>query len=649
VSSSPVVPDELEDHVHGTMNRVLKVFCAGFEQWWTRLPEPRRKDLLDQAQRESEYFTPTARTQIERAVRDATPVCHLLSVIASDFGMNEYDAKRIRQYRNKLAHLEKSDRGQLLYMRLNEVEDCVDAALRLVDRFKAEQEYMQLQHLSEYVIDLLTGGTPQTPATASAPAPAGVAETPTLPLDERPARPEVKRPPRIEEPPFQLPPKRTKLASKVTVIEDEMLSPDQRSAVEKAIEWYRMPGAGTGKPFAITGPAGSGKSTVLSAIIERTRLLPDAVVLIAPTGKAVEAIKARLPRGWRSRARTVASFLWKYDLNGYKGEDAQFVVKGTKPFDPKLRLVIVDEASMITRRDRDALRQYGRVLYIGDADQLPPVVADDASEETHGSGGVLDAPDAVLRTVHRQDADSSVLRVANAVRTGQQPDHGVSADGHVIVLSEELGHVGVDQLDELIARADVVLTQRNSLRVAANEYVRWKRGFMRHPLDFTPKAGEILVASENFQDPVTKRKVSNGERLMVERYVGTRQMRDDDRELLEYVVQAHPEGRTQDSQEWVISSQMLAGDQIRGSVVMTEHVSGSRSKVLRADWGYALTVHKAQGSEWPHVLVVDDHNPDHFIPLEKWYYVAYSRASAQLAVLRVKRETLLFTIEWVRR
>lgn len=648
MSSSPVAQDELEDLVHGTMHRVLKTFCAGFEKWWERIPEARRTTLLDQAQRENEYFTASARGQIERSVRDSASVCHLLSVVASDFGMNEFDAKRVRQYRNKLAHLEKSDRGQLLYMRLSEVEDCVDAALRLVDRFKAEQEFMQLQHLADYVVDLLTGGTPQ-PQPTGVSAPGTVADAPMLPLDERPARPEVKRPPRLEEPPFQLPPKRTKAPSKVTVIEDAMLSSDQRNAVERALEWFRQPGAGTGRPFAITGPAGSGKSTVLSAIIERTRLNPDAVVLVAPTGKAVEAIKARLPRGWRSRARTVASFLWKYEMTGYKGEDPQFVVKGEKPFDPKLRLVIVDEASMITKRDRDALRAYGRVLYIGDADQLPPVVADGDSEDTHGSGGVLDAPDAVLETVHRQDADSSVLRVANAVRKGQQPDFGVTGDGHVIVLSEELGHVGVEQVDELIARADVVLTQRNSLRVAVNEYVRWKRGFMRHPLDFSPKAGEILVASENFQDPATKRKVSNGERLIIERFVGTRQMRDDDQELLEYVVQAHPEGRPGDSQEWVVSSQMLAGDQIRGTVVMTEHVSGGRSKVLRADWGYALTVHKAQGSEWPHVLVVDDHNPDHLIPLEKWYYVAYSRASAQLAVLRVKRETLLFTIEWRRR
>jgi exodeoxyribonuclease-5 len=63
---------------------------------------------------------------------------------------------------------------------------------------------------------------------------------------------------------------------------------------------------------------------------------------------------------------------------------------------------------------------------------------------------------------------------------------------------------------------------------------------------------------------------------------------------------------------------------------------------MRADWGYALTVHKAQGSEWSRVVVVDDMNPDHKVPQGKWHYVAYSRAIDQLVILKVRRDTLLF-------
>jgi hypothetical protein len=48
------------------------------------------------------------------------------------------------------------------------------------------------------------------------------------------------------------------------------------------------------------------------------------------------------------------------------------------------------------------------------------------------------------------------------------------------------------------------------------------------------------------------------------------------------------------------------------------------------------------------VVVVDDQNPDHQIPRNKWYYVAYSRAIDRLVILKVRRDTLLFGVEWLK-
>ncbi|MEY4069388.1 MAG: hypothetical protein RL721_2 [Candidatus Eisenbacteria bacterium] len=642
----PGIPVDIEDVVAGTMERVLKVFCIAFEGWWARHPVPRQTQLLDLAMNENEHFTVSSRSSIERGVRDVVPICQLLSAVGSEFNLNEYDVKRVRQYRNKLSHKDKTERGQLHYMRLETVEDFLDATSRLVQRFGRTQDHAQLKQLGDWVLDRLYLGDAAAPAggDGAVATPEPIAPEP-VGSEPREPRPEPPRPPRVEDPPFQLPPRRTKSSKVRAEIELDQLSPDQRVAVDGAIAWFRAPGRSS-TMFAITGPAGSGKTTVVSAIIEKLGLQPDHLMMVAPTGKAVEALKQRLPRGWRQRASTLASFLWKYEKSGYRGQDIEFVMKGSKPIDPKLRLVVVDEASMVTHRDRRQLETYARVLFIGDADQLPPVIEEGVSEAEYGAAGVLDKPDARLETVHRQDTESSVLSVANAVRQGRQPEEGVSPDGHVFCLSEAAGHFGVDQLGELVDRSDVVLVQRNSLRVAINEYVRWKRGYMQHPTDFVPKAGEILVASENYFHPKAKIRLANGERLVVERYIGTTQVRSDEPGLLEYVVQAHPEGRKSESQEWVVSSQMLAGEQIRGGVLFTENISGPLSNVLRADWGYALTVHKAQGSEWPSVLVVDDMNPDHKIPREKWYYVAYSRASAQLGILRVRPDTLLFTVQW---
>jgi exodeoxyribonuclease-5 len=245
-----------------------------------------------------------------------------------------------------------------------------------------------------------------------------------------------------------------------------------------------------------------------------------------------------------------------------------------------------------------------------------------------GTCGVLEKPDAELQRIHRHGVDTSLHAVASAARAGKPIAWGTTDDGRVTFLSEADGHFGVSQVREIIQSADAVLVQRNSLRVQINEYVRRLRGFMTTPVDFKPKAGELLVSSENYMHPEKRFKIANGERFVVTEFVGTSAERMDVPGLVEYVVVGHPEGRPRDTAEWIVSSQMLAGDQIREGVVMTSHVTGPRSKVLRADWGYALTVHKAQGSEWPRVVVVDDNDPDHNVPSAKWNYVAYSRASA---------------------
>src|SRR5262249_42189491 len=163
-------------------------------------------------------------------------------------------------------------------------------------------------------------------------------------------------------------------------------------------------------------------------------------------GKAVEALKARLPRGWKSRARTLASFLWKWAPAGYNGENIEFANLGAKSPEYQCKLIVVDEASMVTRRDARALMAYRNVLYVGDADQLPPVVEDEALEPELGSAGVLDSPDVSLALVHRQSKESSILAVAEAARKGKQPEFGIMPDLQVIHLSEAEGHFGVDEL-----------------------------------------------------------------------------------------------------------------------------------------------------------------------------------------------------------
>ncbi len=618
-----VIESSPEEQIHHSASRILRHLASAFAQWWSEFDAFERERLLAFAIEKSPAIGPSEAAQLRDGTEDPVPICHFIEVVGTQKNLLPEDANSVRTYRNDLIHRKKQG-GTLLYLQPSRVTRFMLAAARLAEGFRAHREHSAIADLDAHIRSLLGASVVAEPAAAPAP-----------------------RPPRIEEPPFPMPKPTASARKRVSpndAATETMLSADQRAAVERVLDWFHgRPGPADGlNYFALAGPAGSGKTTVTGLIVKRLNLQPQQVALLAPTGKAVEALKPKLPTGWKSRARTLASFLWKWQFKGFEGEDNQFINQGAKPVEPDIRLVIVDEASMVTGHDLKALSRYRHVLFTGDPDQLPPVVEVGDGDENAGSSNVLEAPHARLEVVHRQEVGSSIRTVAEAARAGQAPALGPSADGRVLHLSEEFGHFGSEQINELFDQADVILTQRNSTRVMLNEYVRRRRGFMKSPIDFAPKPGEIVVSSENFMHPVKKIRIANGERFVIQSVLHTVSKRPDAPEILDFVVVGHPEGRDSEVAEWTLSSQMLAGDQIRGSVLVTGHVSGPRSNVLRADWGYALTVHKAQGSEWSKVVVVDDMNPDHKIPQNKWYYVAYSRAVDQLVILKVKRDTLLF-------
>ena len=89
-----------------------------------------------------------------------------------------------------------------------------------------------------------------------------------------------------------------------------------------------------------------------------------------------------------------------------------------------------------------------------------------------------------------------------------------------------------------------------------------------------------------------------------------------------------------------VSQEMLVGKHVVGDEVITKNIAGPRSGVLRCDWGYALTVHKAQGSEWGRVLVVD-HGAYDKVGQKSWNYVALTRARNTVSVVRLRKDSAL--------
>ena len=123
---------------------------------------------------------------------------------------------------------------------------------------------------------------------------------------------------------------------------------------------------------ALVGRAGTGKTTVLGALLKSGRLQKDGILFLAPTGKA----RVRLSQKANASAMTVAQFL--YSLGRYDGRRQRPLFDGQERY-RKEKTVVIDECSMLTIDDFFAvlmaldLAHVQRLILVGDPNQLPPI------------------------------------------------------------------------------------------------------------------------------------------------------------------------------------------------------------------------------------------------------------------------------------
>jgi exodeoxyribonuclease V len=364
-------------------------------------------------------------------------------------------------------------------------------------------------------------------------------------------------------------------------------SPQQDAALKAVAAWLRNPGRQ--QVFRLFGFAGTGKTTLAQHFAEGV----DGPVLFgAFTGKAAHVMHRKGCRG----ARTVHSLIYKLD-------DDQM------SYEPKFRLnpdsdvagadlVIIDEVSMVGEDlGRDLLSFGTPVLVLGDPAQLPPV---------KGQGFFTEAePDVMLTEVHRQAAESPIIRLATTIRTGGMIEIGDYGDARVIARAD----VNAVQVLE----ADQILVGRNQTRHAYNRRYRDLRGLTTA----TPGEGEKLVCLRNDRE----KRLLNGSIWTVS---GTKKPNGKDRADNTTRLVVRPEEAPADAKGvnvkvknefWTGEDGDLDWNAKRGTDEFT--------------YGYALTVHKAQGSQWDNVIIFDEaaaFREDAW----RWRYTALTRAARQL-------------------
>jgi exodeoxyribonuclease-5 len=342
------------------------------------------------------------------------------------------------------------------------------------------------------------------------------------------------------------------------------LTDEQKVAVDSFDLLHR----GVIRRLSIGGHAGTGKTTVIQAITER---YPD-VLCCAPTGKAAHVLRSK-----GVEAVTLHSLIYVPRGTDHEG-NVVFARKKTQ----MPRVVIVDEASMLSQRlVTDLEKKVRHVLYVGDHGQLEPI-GDDP--------GIMRKPDVKLEQIHRQAADSSIIQFAHHVRLGAKP--------------KTFGNDALVQrgMSDDLANFDVVLVGFNDSRVRANAWIRHLRGHVGK----LPNIGETIICLRND----SQAQVWNG--------------------MIGLVTDIDPiaERLSVDTDDGPRKNLLFDPRQFGAKETLPWERSDGFETPTLWDFGYALTTHKCQGSEFERVAVVEEIAATW--SADRWRYTAATRARKEL-------------------
>lgn len=414
------------------------------------------------------------------------------------------------------------------------------------------------------------------------------------------------------------------------------LSAEQRAGIEKIRGWHA---SGPFEPFRLAGPAGTGKTTMAKAVGPALGL--RSVHFGAYTGKAAHVLRSKgaTPAGTihsavyypvsdaEAKRKLVEAQQELYDLDHDSAvldardelrdeieariaqlkADTQRMAWEWNPDSPwaTADLIILDEVSMVGPKIAADIELYGvPILVLGDPAQLPPV---------EGGGHYLNGnPDHLLTEIHRQALESPVLELATRIRLSTRRDLGMTPDDF-----------SPARLGEAI-EADQVLCWSNHRRWALIDAMRTKQGRPRGRV----VAGDRIMCLTNNRGMA----VFNGQQFQVLEVEGdgilgpTLLLRDDD---------GH-------ERSLAVFADGFAGREMQETAKRSG--SGAKGQRMLATFADAITVHKAQGSEWPSVYVVNElprmmaataRHEGPAAALEqarKWMYTAVSRASESVTV-----------------
>lgn len=326
----------------------------------------------------------------------------------------------------------------------------------------------------------------------------------------------------------------------------------------------------------VAGYAGTGKTVVVSCL---NQILKN-FAFCAFTGKAADVLRKK-----RIEAGTIHSLIYQpqFDLNG----DVEFVLADSVPFDG----FVVDEASMVSQDLYNDLCSFRKpIIFVGDHGQLEPIGSDI---------NLMEEPDYCLETIHRNAGE--IAYFGEWIRKGNIPSN--------FPAKEKVIFIDRFKTSRYLTQVDQVICAFNKTRVALNEEARMQlinSGFL------TPKSENF-----DFNRPLANDKIMclRNSRLsgLFNGMQGIVTSISPDTNLMEFV---------SDNQKFEV--------RYDPSQFFKEKYNFSHDKddPHPFDFAYAVSCHKAQGSEWSKVLVKAQYCDKW--DMVRWFYSAATRAKEQL-------------------
>lgn len=435
------------------------------------------------------------------------------------------------------------------------------------------------------------------------------------------------------------------------------LTNDQKIAVEKIEKFL----SSDDSIFVLKGYAGSGKTTILSGIVEYLNASHRKCLLMAPTGRAAKVIHAKTKKEATTIHKGIYSFEILKDIKSKNkfGEDESvsfiYYYKLRSGMDLQNSVIIVDEASMLSNVESNGeffrfgtgfllndLVSFSRIrepdlntkiIFVGDPAQLPPIGMPSSpalDEEYLKQLYHVKAESASLKEVKRQNSESGILKAASNIRksltSGFFNSFDLRSNGSDIINPDFASFL--DSYERTPSNK-IIISFKNKTALDLNKEIRIRK----YGADLPLQAGDtIIVGNNNY-----RRGVMNGEfGIIVQASTDTisrtilikdiapviltwrfvellfPEKNEDDKIIKGYILENYLTGdtylRPEETRALYVDFVMRHKGVKRGTPEFDQAILDDPFfNAYMIKYGYAVTCHKAQGGEWENAFVTWDY------------------------------------------